>query len=61
MNDMFDNLKELKQKLKSEESDAKKSARAKKVLDANENDKEGRLKMEFQEFMEGVDIQAEHE
>ena len=55
MNDMFDNLKELKQKLKSEENNLKKN-KQNKISSTNENDKESRLRAEFKEFMKGVDI-----
>ncbi|MDR0761897.1 MAG: hypothetical protein LBF13_02470 [Campylobacteraceae bacterium] len=60
MNDMFDNLKELKQKLKSEENKQKYTSninkKYKQNLNTNKNDKESRLVAEFKEFMKEVDI-----
>ncbi|MDR2099814.1 MAG: hypothetical protein LBP40_03155 [Campylobacteraceae bacterium] len=52
MNDMFDNLKELKQKLKLQDApkqNAKKLHQDKAVLNAD--DKENRLIAEFKEFI----------
>jgi hypothetical protein len=58
MNDMFDDLKELKQKLKLQEDpkreSVKKNQQHRTVLNAG--DKESRLKAEFKEFMKEVDI-----
>ncbi|MDR2081659.1 MAG: hypothetical protein LBP54_07240 [Campylobacteraceae bacterium] len=57
MNDMFDNLKELKQKLKLQEvpkQNAKKTSQDKALPKAD--DKESRLRAEFKEFMKEADI-----
>ncbi|MDR0407424.1 MAG: hypothetical protein LBH45_00660 [Campylobacteraceae bacterium] len=57
MNDMFDSLKELKQKLKSEKSSKQTSKKSRKTaLYLSTNDKEERLKLEFQEFMKEAGI-----
>jgi hypothetical protein len=55
MNDMFDNLKELKQKLKTEtasKQNVKKNQQNKTAL----NNKENILRAEFKEFMKKVNI-----
>ncbi|MDR2789550.1 MAG: hypothetical protein LBB59_01005 [Campylobacteraceae bacterium] len=57
MNDMFDNLKELKQKLKLPEAskqNAKKPRQNEAI--AKIEDKESRLRAEFKEFMKEADI-----
>ncbi|MDR1614822.1 MAG: hypothetical protein LBS26_04550 [Campylobacteraceae bacterium] len=58
MNDMFDDLKELKQKLKLQngfqQENIKKGQKDKAV--SNASDKESRLKAEFKEFMKEADI-----
>ncbi|MDR1285256.1 MAG: hypothetical protein LBJ88_03550 [Campylobacteraceae bacterium] len=52
MNDMFNDLKELKQKLKTEENAKQKTQSAKKSQKTTTaSDKESRLKSEFKEFM----------
>jgi hypothetical protein len=57
MNDMFDDLKELKQKIKLQETpkqNMKKTRQDETVLKAD--DKENRLRVEFKEFMKDSDI-----
>ncbi|MDR2342209.1 MAG: hypothetical protein LBD84_04145 [Campylobacteraceae bacterium] len=60
MNDMFNDLKELKQKLKLESNskqNIKKSQNdTKNTTTLNTNDKEERLKAEFKELIKKVDI-----
>jgi hypothetical protein len=56
MNDMFDNLKELKQKLKSQEAPKQTNKSQKDTAVSNKSDKESRLKAELKEFMKEVDI-----
>ncbi|MDR0579612.1 MAG: hypothetical protein LBG21_03315 [Campylobacteraceae bacterium] len=58
MNDMFNDLKELKQKLKleSKQNIKKNQQDTKNTTTLNTNSKEDRLKAEFKEFMEKADI-----